>query len=470
MSLYHIAGQARPIPLEEGGEKCAKSLLKSLWMARSLLDNICTSLIRFLKKIVFSQDFLFRHRTGTKDFIRTRLLPFPTLILLFMNMLKGSIQDELDGFFQAIDQTDVPERKVTSGAFCRARRKLQPAAFVDLTRHLLRFFYEHFDVRRWRGMRLLAIDGSTLRLPRTPEVMEHFGTWNSALGDPCPLARTSQMFDVLNRISVDALVAPKGQGERELAAAHLDHVGPGDLLLLDRGYPSFWLFDLILSAGAHFCARVPVSGWNIVEAFHASGHRQQTLWLPASAQARKFYREAQSTTEPLRIRLIRIDLPQVAEPEILMTSLLDQTAFPVSLFKELYHLRWPVEEEYKVLKARMQIENFSGKSVLSIYQDFHAKVFTRNLTAALAHPAQQILERQDKQTMYAYRVNISQALSKMKNAAPLLFIRTRFTDLIENLHALFLKTVVPIRPDRKYPRKKHSIKIQGFYPAYKPIC
>ena len=70
--------------------------------------------------------------------------------------------------------------------------------------------------------------------------------------------------------------------------------------------------------------------------------------------------------------------------EVLCISLLDQERYPYALFKDLYYHRWPVEEDYKVLKLRVEVENWSGKSPLSIYQDFHAKVFTATLTAILA--------------------------------------------------------------------------------------
>jgi hypothetical protein len=461
--------QRMRIAPKQGGEECPKRQPKSPGLARSLLDKICASLVLSLKKIIFSKEFWSRHREGAQDFIRTRLLPFPTLILLFINLLKGSIQDELDGFFQAIDQADIPERRVTSSAFCRARKKLKPEAFIELSRHLVAFFYKHFHPRRWRGMRLLAIDGSTLRVPRVEEIAAHFGTWNSALGEPCPLARTSQLFDVLNRITVDAMIAPKNQGERTLAATHLDHVGAGDLLLLDRGYPCFWLFDLILSTGAHFCARLPISGWNIVQSFLASGKAQQTRWLHPTPQAERRYQETDTSAKPLRVRLVRIDLPGAEEPEILITSLLDNEEFPVDLFGDLYHSRWPVEEEYKRIKCRMHIENFSGKSVRSVYQDFHAKVFTGNLTAALAHPVQQEIRIQYAHRKHAYQLNGALALSRMKNTAPLLFLRSGLIDIVRRLHALFRIMVLPVRPGRKCPRRKHAIKIQGFYPAYKPI-
>jgi hypothetical protein len=65
------------------------------------------------------------------------------------------------------------------------------------------------------------------------------------------------------------------------------------------------------------------------------------------------------------------------ESEILITSLLDTQCHPHELFTDLYHLRWPVEEDYKRMKQWIEIENFSGKSVLSVYQDFMLKFFQR---------------------------------------------------------------------------------------------
>jgi hypothetical protein len=55
----------------------------------------------------------------------------------------------------------------------------------------------------------------------------------------------------------------------------------------------------------------------------------------------------------------------------LCASRIKVTSREVDLFKELYYLRWGIEENYKRLKQWVEIENFSGKSVLSIQQDFY---------------------------------------------------------------------------------------------------
>ena len=57
-----------------------------------------------------------------------------------------------------------------------------------------------------------------------------------------------------------------------------------------------------------------------------------------------------------------VDLPS-GEADILVSSLADQQAYPTSLFANLYHQRWGVEEDYNILKSRLNIENYSSVSV-----------------------------------------------------------------------------------------------------------
>lgn len=178
------------------------------------------------------------------------------MILLLINMLKGSIQGELDHFFKVINHTEFYERMVTKSAFSQARKNLDPLAFVELNDHMVRTFYNTFPAGTWMGMTLLAVDGSTIKVPNTSENAAYFGVWRTAAGPEHPVARISQLFDVLNKITIAAVVSPKSIGEREQASELFLHLRPVDLVLLDRGYPAFWLFKLITTVGAHFCARI----------------------------------------------------------------------------------------------------------------------------------------------------------------------------------------------------------------------
>lgn len=177
-------------------------------------------LIEFLKRIVSSEDFLSRHKTSPKAFTRNRSLSFHTLIFFLLNLNKGSYQDELDNYFKALNHLEVAERVVSKGALTKARKNLKYEAFVELNDHMTRAYYSGFSTLTWEGFNLLAVDGSTARVPDEPDIAEHFGVWKPQKGKPCPKARISQMFDVLNKISIDAVISPKKEGERELATHH----------------------------------------------------------------------------------------------------------------------------------------------------------------------------------------------------------------------------------------------------------
>jgi hypothetical protein len=199
----------------------------------------------------------------------------------------------------------------------------------------------------------------------------------------------------------------------------------------------------------------------------ASGLAEQIVTLYPSHAARKECLARQLLMEPLTVRLIRVEL-DTGEIEVLATSLLDSECYPVAVFKELYHQRWPVEEDYKVMKSRIEIENFTGTSVLAVYQDFHAKVFTKNLVAILAYPAQQVVQRNSQGKKYTYQVNMTNALSKMKDTVVLLLQRTAILPILDRLWQVMTQVIEPIRPGRSYPRKMR-VKRRRFPMTYKPL-
>ena len=160
--------------------------------------------------------------------------------------------------------------------------------------------------------------------------------------------------------------------------------------------------------------------------------------------------------------------PCVGNKVSALTSLIDQKRYPYAGITGLYLKRWPVEEDYKAMKSRLEVENWSGKSVLAVHQDFHAKVFTKNFTAILAQPAQKIVEQQSQDKRYTYQINMTNAFSKMKDTMVLLFQRADIRPLLNRLWQLMLKTIEPIRPGRSYPRKKR-VKPKRFPMCYKPV-
>ena len=437
-------------------------------LARNLRFTICAKLVDFLKEILHSQDFIDRNKKSASDFTRSRLLPFQRLFLYFINLPKGSYQDELEHFFKALFRLDVPIRFVSKMALSLARKKLKYSAFIELNRHLIDFFYKYFkNSKKWYGFHLLAIDGSTLKLFKFKDIRDHFGTMKPNNGPEVTMARVSQLFDVLNKVTIDAIISAYQIGERELLRQHMLNLMPNALVLLDRGYPAYWIFNLILSRGGNFCARISRQ-WKIVQDFIESGAKEAIVDLHASFQSRNECLNMGLDVMPLNLRLIRVELDS-GEIEVLITSLTDEKKYPQEIFKELYHKRWPVEVDYLFMKERLQIGNFSGKSALSVYQDFHSRVLSKNLIWVLASPAQDVVKDESEDNKYEHQINMTQAISKSKDTLFLLFERPRdmIVQLIQKIHAIFIASTEPIRPGRKFERN-HKVNKREHYMNYKP--
>lgn len=447
-----------------------RNFVKNTWrLARNLLLKICAKPIEFLKNIISSQDFINRHRQCATDFTRNRKLPATSLIAFLLSLVRGSYQKELDRFFNILSRSDTPRRVVTKAALASARMKLKYQAFIELNHSLNGFFEKNFAVKTWQGFRLLAIDGSTIRLPHTEDIQKHFGYWKVRQGRPCPMARLSQLFDPLNKITVDAIISPKRAGERELAADHFVNLMPNDLVLMDRGYPAWWLFALVLSMDAQFCARIS-NKWQVVRCFLDSGQKERIILLPAPATSVNTAQQMGLDLKPLKLRLIRIDNGH--EAIVLITSLTDTNKYPHCVFSDLYHNRWPVEEDYKAIKCRLELENFSGKSALSVYQDFHAKVLMKNIVSLFALPVNDSLAvNAASERKHDYQVNVTHALATAKDLMPLLFQRSKrkIKFIVNSLLKLLAKTIEPIRPGRKYPRK-HRVSYRKYAICYKPVA
>lgn len=402
---------------------------------------------------------------------RVRTLTTNHLIVMIINF-KTSIQRELDKFFKDLSGADFNIRAVTKSAFTKARAKLNPWAFKRLNEVAVNTFYEDAPYHTWNGKRLLGVDGSRLALPNHPSIIKKFGQYEfgPSADSKRSLALGSALYDVLNLVVLDSQIAPYAGSERDLLIEHLPKIKSGDLLLLDRGYPCFWLLFLLTAMKVDFCVRLKEDWWLSVKDFSGSSETERTVKfkLPKKDFSKLSDYPTIQTTE-ISCRLVKV-LLDTGETEILCTSLLDQKEYPHEVFKELYHQRWAEEEGYKLFKSRIEVERFSGKTALAVEQDFHAKMFLMTLTAAYAHPIEQRVVAEykaDKNRKHSQKINRTNALS----ASQSILIAIIFKKLIKTALAAFddlvYKTREIIRPGRSNPRKHRQKKPYNM--NYKPL-
>ena len=169
---------------------------------------------------------------------------------------------------------------VTASAYSQARYKLKHSAFIALNQEVVNTMYCDDQYQTFWGFRVLAVDGSRIQLPDSEDVRKTFGTiaWTNGSASqkqgerPCALA--SVLYDVLNRIALDASLGAAKSYEVDLAIAHLAHTKAGDLLVMDRNYPSYRMlaelsqqqrdFVIRCSAASLVCFKVETTAFQAV--------------------------------------------------------------------------------------------------------------------------------------------------------------------------------------------------------------
>lgn len=373
----------------------------------------------------------------------------------------SSLQRELDAFYKEVNETDFNFRYVTKGAFSQARKKLKPEAFIELNDSVNNTFYNEAPYLVWNNMRLLSVDGTRLALPNHPSIKEEFGehSFGPKADSKRSLAIGSFLYDPLNLMTLDAQLAPYASSEREQLYKHLEKINKGDLLLLDRGYPSIALIFLLMAKDIQFCMRMKLDWWLDVKNFSESNKVNEIVEFTLPKKDWELLKDyPQMFEQKVRCRLVKVELPD-GGIEILCTSLLDQEKYLAEDVGELYHYRWNEEEGYKLFKSRMEVEYFSGKTAWAVKQDFFAKVFIMSLCANLAFPIEEKVKkefRQEKTRKYNQKINRTGSLSMTRNICIGLFIKKLINKALKAFDSVVFETREIIRPGRKEPRKHHQ--------------
>ena len=369
-------------------------------------------------------------------------------------MLRRSLSIEIVDFIKNVNNKNI--KNFTKSAFIQQRKKIRPEVFKELSNTLIKEFYTDNDlsIKLWNGYRVLSIDGSIITLPNTKELSLEYGKQINNTTVEIVQARASVMYDVLNELVIDSELSPLKIGERILAKKHLKKAIINDLIIYDRGYPSFELVYEHNRLNIQFLMRVKTNYNKQIKNFVESKKKNQIIELRPDPKnnfkTKNFEKESRIT-----VRLVRVKLANGKE-EILMTTLLNSKKYTIKMFKELYFKRWGVETYYDELKNKLKVEFFSGYSSMTIQQDFNVSIFISNIQSLFTNEIKEEIEEITKERQYKYRLNKNMSYGLLKNRIINLFNEDESVEITEELKELFRTYLVPIRPNRN--NKRHMNK------------
>ncbi|HVG97713.1 MAG TPA: IS4 family transposase [Chloroflexota bacterium] len=307
-------------------------------------------------------------RTGTRE-RRRRVLPTHLVVTLVVAMglwAEGSVRHALaavvDGWREAREQRAAalgpppagpggrpPWRLPSTAAIVRARRRAGVRLFRELFGAVAGPLATPATPGAFLGgLRLMAIDGTTLDVADTPENARAFGRPTTHRGAGAfPQLRAVALIETGTHALCDVVLRPFRGGEAPAARHLLRAVGPGMLLLWDRGFHGYDMLQRTRARGAHFLGRTKTNVVLLPTEGLPDGSYLSVVYPSPKARRRR--------AGGIAVRVVEYALDTPACPGTeryrLLTSLLDPAAFPAPALAATYHERWEVETALAEVKV-----------------------------------------------------------------------------------------------------------------------
>lgn len=272
------------------------------------------------------------------------------------------------------------------------------------------------------------------------------------------MALCSTLYDVLEDIIVDCSLHHDLYPERDAAIGHLNTFNNLDLarqsiIIYDRGYYSEKMYRFFFNNDI-FCLMRIKSDLIITR----SKSDDSIIMLSPSSRT---HSDANGPVS-IPIRVIRVELDS-GVTEYLATNVMDPGITP-EMFKQLYFLRWKIECKYNELKNRLEMEEFSGATPISVEQEFYINMLYSNLCAIVKNDADEKIATSSRpDNKYQYQANRSYIIGRIKYLVTRLLCGPFQRSVICDLFRSATRHRSQIQPDRKFARKKKKDNIRTHF-------
>jgi hypothetical protein len=353
---------------------------------------------------------------------------------------------------------------VSEEAFVQARQRMPLDFWFGLILLLAQQFQtRHPEAVRWKGFRLLALDGTEIALPHWRSLAAAFGTSRNGRRRRRPQARMVMLAFPQCRLPWRYELTPRSCHEQTIALRLLEHLQPRDLVLMDRGFWSFGLFWQIQRRQAFFGIRLRRGVKLKTRKLLGTDDRLVTWEMPKGSRKHCAWKSLPELPKSATLRVIRYQM-RGFRPSAVVTNVLDPAVISredwvrmatadesgVVLDAGLYHRRWEIETLFCELKARQGMQRcLRSRTAEGIAFEVAGHVVLYLLIRWL------MFEAAEGYGIPPLRISFTQALREINDIRHALLSATLQRVrrvLLPRLLWRIAQHQVPLRPGRHYPR------------------
>jgi hypothetical protein len=300
----------------------------------------------------------------------------------------------------------------TKGAITSARIRLGSDVIEALYKEVVK--PQAIDATKgawYNGLRLVAMDGSTLDLQDTHENAEYFGYAEGGRGECAfPKLRFVSLAETGTHVLFGARMGVYKTSEHALAQQVIDFLEDGMLCLADRLFYSYDFWNKAKGTGAHLLWRVRNNMVLPVEELLADGSWLTTIYAdPKNRRQRRGGVKVRSINYRLKNEDENND-KTIGKDEsyLLLTTLLNCEKYPAEELAGLYPERWEIETAYDEFKTHLR----GGRVVLRsktpelVKQEFYGFLMAHFCTRQLMHEAALVNDIEPLRLSFTHTVEI----------------------------------------------------------------
>jgi len=353
---------------------------------------------------------------------------------------------------------DLPACSADPSAYGQARRRLPLEVFRAGVRQIGRRLRDEVGATiTWFGRRVWLVDGTTCSMPDTPDLQAAFGqSGRQAPGCGFPVAKVVALFCWASGAVLEAAIGPLRMSELRLWRELWCVLSPGEIVLGDRFYCSFYDLVGVMRRGCDAVFRLHQARPADLRCGRRLGRHDRLVTWPRptwNARPRGMKRPAwKALPETLTVRLIRfaVDIPGFRSRAITVaTTLLDPVAYPAARIAALYRDRWLIELRFRDIKTTLGMDVLRGKTADVVRKEIYMHLVAYNLMRCLMWQAAARHGRP------LHRLSFAGTVDRLNALAPYLWLYDG-SPRAEQLHDLLLRWIahdpVPDRPNRVEPR------------------
>ena len=295
-----------------------------------------------------------------------------------------------------------------TGGYCQARQKLPTILCRQVSREMNEQLRKMLGLEDHAAPRVYLLDGSSIELEHNRELVHSYPPAQNQHGvSHWPVLKIVVLHELQSGLAEEPswgpMYGPQAVSEQALAAASLDRLPAGSVILGDRNFGVLWVAHEGTQRGLGVVLRLTeVRARKLAGGPISREGEYAVVWRATRWDGGKKRRVPADAMVSGRLIAMRVGRGKSKQWLYLFTTL----GWPVEQIVELYGRRWNIETDLRSLKRTVRLQHITAKSKDMVEKELFMAISAYNLVRAVMCLAARSRRMDPRQLSFAMVLNV----------------------------------------------------------------